>query len=86
MVRISWSLDSVNGILLAYYLTYTRVDDKKDSKTIKTKKTEVILTELKLGKTYNFVVRDPFVYLHIKKTYMFNFEATYFTHDHGQYL
>ncbi|XP_015760257.1 PREDICTED: ephrin type-A receptor 3-like isoform X2 [Acropora digitifera] len=56
MVRISWTLDSANGILLAYYLTYIRVDDTKDSKTIKTTKTEVILTELKVGKTYSFVV------------------------------
>ncbi|XP_044164789.1 ephrin type-A receptor 7-like isoform X1 [Acropora millepora] len=56
VVRISWRLDSANGILLAYYLTYTRVDDTKDSKTIKTTKTEVILTGLKLGKTYSFVV------------------------------
>ncbi|XP_044164832.1 angiopoietin-1 receptor-like isoform X2 [Acropora millepora] len=55
-VRVSWRLDSANGILLAYYLTYTRVDDTKDSKTIKTTKTEVILTELKVGNTYSFVV------------------------------
>ena len=63
VVRISWTLDSANGILLAYYLTYTRVDDTKDSKTTKTTKTEVILTGLKLGKTYSFVVRDQFVQL-----------------------
>ena len=86
MVRISWRLDSANGILLAYYATYTRVDDTKDSKTIKTTKTEVILTELKVGKTYSFVVRGQLVYSHIKGTYMFHFETTYFTHDHGRYL
>ena len=49
--------------MLVYYLTYTRVDDTKDSKTVKTTKTEVILTRLKLGKTYSFVVRDQFVCL-----------------------
>ncbi|KAK2547910.1 Ephrin type-A receptor 5 [Acropora cervicornis] len=54
-VRISWRLESTNGRLVAYYLTYTRLDDEKDSKTIKTTKTEVILTGLKLGKTYSFV-------------------------------
>ncbi|XP_015760263.1 PREDICTED: proto-oncogene tyrosine-protein kinase receptor Ret-like [Acropora digitifera] len=56
MVRISWRLDSANGIMLAYYLTYTRVDDTKDSNTIKTAKTELTLFQLKLGKTYSFVV------------------------------
>jgi len=61
---------------LAYYLTYTRVDDTKDSKTIKTTKTEVILTELKFGKTYSFVVRGQFVYLHIKGTHMLHFETS----------
>ncbi|XP_044178027.1 uncharacterized protein LOC122960140 isoform X2 [Acropora millepora] len=55
-VRISWRLESTNGRLVAYYLTFTRLDDTKDSKIIKTTKTEVILTELKLGKTYSFVV------------------------------
>ena len=60
-VRISWRLDSPNGILLAYYLTYTRLDDTKDSKTTKTIETEMILTGLKLGKTYSFVVRDQIV-------------------------
>ena len=62
MVRISWRLDSANGIMLAYYLTYTRVDDTKDSNTIKTAKTELSLFQLKLGKTYSFVVRDRFLY------------------------
>ena len=63
MVRISWRSSSPNGKMLVYYLTYTRVDDTKDSKTVKTTKTEVILTRLKLGKTYSFVVRDQFVCL-----------------------
>ncbi|XP_067048827.1 ephrin type-A receptor 7-like isoform X1 [Acropora muricata] len=56
MVRISWSLDSTNGIMLTYYLTYTRLDDTKDSNIIKTTKTEVTLHRLKLGKTYSFLV------------------------------
>ena len=60
VVRISWRLSSPNGKILAYYLTYAREDDIKDSKTMKTTKTEVILTGLKLGKTYSFVVRDQF--------------------------
>ena len=78
MVRISWRLDSANGILLAYYLTYTRVDDTKDSKTIKTTKSEVILTGLKLGKTYSFVVRNQFVYLRMKVAKTLSFETIYF--------
>ena len=78
MVRISWRLDSANGMLLAYYLTYTREDDTKDSKTIKTTKTEVILTGLKLGKTYSFVVRDQFVYLRMKVAETQRFETIYF--------
>ena len=60
-VPISWRLDSPNGKLLAYYLTCTRLDDTKDSKTTKTIETEMILTGLKLGKTYSFVVRDQIV-------------------------
>ncbi|XP_015754163.1 PREDICTED: ephrin type-A receptor 3-like [Acropora digitifera] len=55
-VRISWRLESTNGKLVAYYLTYTRLDDNKHSKIVKTTTTEVILTGLKLGKTYSFVV------------------------------
>ena len=77
-----------NGILVAYYLTYTRLDDTKDSKTIKTTKTEVVLTGLKLGKTYSFVVRDQFVqviYTGITVTYALHFETTSFI-DHGQYI
>ena len=73
---------------MAYYLTYTRLDDTKDSKTIKTTKTEVILTGLKLGKTYSFVVRDQFVqviYTGITVTYALHFETTSFI-DHGQYI
>ena len=73
---------------MAYYLTYTTLDDTKGSKTIKTTKTEAILTGLKLGKTYSFVVRDQFVqviYTGITVTYALYFETTSFI-DHGQYI
>ena len=52
--------------MLAYYLTYTRVDDTKDSNTIKTTKTELTLFQLKRGKTYSFVVRDR-LFMHTYK-------------------
>ena len=57
-IRVSWRLASKNGDTLAYYLTYTRADDANDSQTLKTTKTDVILSGLEPGKTYSFVVRD----------------------------
>ena len=60
-IQVSWKLDRKNGIIQAYYLTYTRVDDPKDTQTIKTPNTRVIVSGLKPGKTYKFVVSVVFI-------------------------
>lgn len=55
-IRISWKLDRKNGVILAYNLTYTRMDNPQDTQSIKTTNTTLILSGLQPGKRYSFVV------------------------------
>ena len=55
-IRVSWKLGRKNDVIQAYYVTYTRADDPEDTKTIKTTNASEVVTDLKPGKTYSFVV------------------------------
>ena len=54
-VVVSWTIESMNGVLKEYHVTYIREDDLSETQTLATKKMEAQL-ELKAGKTYEFQV------------------------------
>ena len=57
-VALSWKLKCKNGIIQEYHVSYFRVDDKSENKTMNTEETKVRIENLAPGKTFEFQASD----------------------------
>ena len=56
-IELSWELKCKNGIIEEYRVTYLRMDDSADTKTLIRTNEEVRIRSLTSGNTYEFRVR-----------------------------